>query len=105
MTLTSKTTTDQAREGVRAHPGGFLRDWVFGEEEPLARVAERLRMSRQALSAVVNERAAVSPELALKVETVFGVRADTLLRMQLAYDLQRIRARADEITAGLEPAA
>ena len=104
MTSISKTTTEAGIQGVRAHPGGFLRDWVFGEKEPVARVAERLRMSRQALSAVLNERAAVSPELALKVEAVFGVKADTLLRMQLAYDLQRIRARADEITAGLEPA-
>ena len=105
MTSTSKTIIKPSASGIRAHPGGFLRDWVFGEDEPLARVAERLRMSRQALSAVVNERAAVSPELALKVEAVFGVKADTLLRMQLNHDLQRIRARADEITAGLEPAA
>lgn len=92
-------------DGIHSHPGGFLRDWVFAEDEPLTHVAARLRISRQALSAVVNERAAVSPDLALKIEKVFAVSADTLLKMQTAFDLQRARARADEITAGLEPAA
>ena len=104
MTSTSKTITDGI-DGIRAHPGGFLRDWVFGEDASVTRLAERLNMSRQALSAVLNERAAVSPELALKVEYAFGTKAETLLRMQMAYDLQRARRRTAEITAGLEPAA
>jgi addiction module HigA family antidote len=106
MTSISKTTTKgEVPGGIVSHPGGFLRDWVFGEDASIAGVAEGLQMSRQALSAVVNERAGVSPELALKVEAVYGVRAETLLRMQLDWDIQRVRARAAEITAGLKPAA
>ena len=88
-----------------SHVGAFLRHWVFGEEETVGETAARLQVSRQALSAVLNGRAALSPEMALRIEKVFGVKADTMLRMQLDDDLQRIRARADEITAGLEPAA
>ena len=88
-----------------SHVGDFLRHWVFGEEETVGETAARLRVSRQALSAVLNGRAALSPEMALRIEKVFGVKAETMLRMQLDDDIQRIRARADEITAGLEPAA
>ena len=62
-------------------------------------------VSRQSLSAVLNGRAGLSPELALKIEKVFGVSAATMIRMQAQYDYEKAAARADEITAGLEPAA
>lgn len=89
---------------VRSHMGDFLREWVLPDGEPVARTAARLGMSRQALSSVLNGRAGLSPELALKVEHVFGVSASSMVRMQAQYDYERAAARADEITAGLEPA-
>ena len=90
---------------IRSHIGDFLREWVFPEGESVSRSAERPRVSRQSLSAVLNGRAGLSPELALKVEKVFGVDAATMIRMQAQYDYEKAAARADEITAGLEPAA
>ncbi len=89
-------------EGVElknpSHPGGFARREIA---EPLGltvtEAARILGVTRPALSALFNERARLSPEMALRIEKAFGVRADTLLRMQLAHDIARMRAREDEI--------
>ena len=50
-----------------------------------------------ALSALLNERAALSPEMALRIEKAFGVSMDTLMRMQNSYDIAQARRRASEI--------
>ena len=54
-------------------------------------------MTRPALSALLNERAGLSPEMALRIEKVFGVSMDTLLRMQTSYDIARTRSWEDRI--------
>ena len=51
---------------------------------------------RAALSALLNGNAALSPEMALRVEKAFGVSMDMRLRMQAWYDASRMRARASE---------
>ena len=57
-------------------------------------------MSRQGLSNLLNGHGRLSADMALRFEKAFGVKADTLLRMQLAYDLARLREHADEIKVG-----
>ena len=52
---------------------------------------------RATLSTLLNGNAALSPEMALRVEKAFGVSMDMLLRMQAWYDASRMRARANEI--------
>jgi addiction module HigA family antidote len=59
-------------------------------------VAEHLGVSRQDMSALLNGRAALSPMMALRFEKAFGVKADTLMRMQVAYDLAQVRLRGEE---------
>ena len=49
------------------------------------------------MSAVLNERAHLSPEMALRVEKAFGVSMDTLMRMQNSYDIAQARKREGEI--------
>jgi addiction module HigA family antidote len=56
--------------------------------------AKVLGVSRQALNNVVNGKAAISPEMAIRLAKAFGSTAETWLRMQLAYDLAA--ARKDE---------
>ena len=63
----------------------------------MAGAARALGVTRPALSALVNERAGLSPEMALRIEKVFGVSMDTLLRMQTSYDIARTRSREDDI--------
>jgi len=89
------------------HPGDLIRDEVIS---PLglsvSRAAEILGVGRQALSAVLNGRAAVSPEMAIRIEKAFRPKMEHLMRMQLAYDLALARAKADQIkVTRYEPAA
>jgi addiction module HigA family antidote len=60
-------------------------------------LARHLHVSRPALSALLNGRAGLSGEMAIRFEKAFGFQAETLLRMQAAHDLARARAREAEI--------
>jgi addiction module HigA family antidote len=59
--------------------------------------ASALGVTRPALSAFLNGRADLSPDMALRVEKAFGVRMDTLMRMQNSYDIAQARSRESEI--------
>lgn len=91
-----------AMQGIRmknpAHPGGFVKSEII---EPLGLsvtgAAQALGVTRAALSAVLNERAHLSPEMALRIEKAFGVSMDTLMRMQNSYDIAQTRKREGEI--------
>lgn len=81
-----------------AHPGGFVKsEIVEALELSVTRAAEVLGVTRAALSALLNERSHLSPEMALRIEKAFGVSMDTLMRMQNSYDIARTRKRAGEI--------
>lgn len=91
-----------ASPGIRlkapAHPGSFIRREII---EPLGLsvtgAAEVLGVTRATLSTLLNERAHLSPEMALRVEKAFGVSMDTLMRMQNSYDIAETRKRAGDI--------
>ena len=68
------------------HPGEILQDTVL-REMTVTEFAKRLSVSRVALSRVVNGRAAVSAELAIRLAAALGGSAETWMRMQVAYDL------------------
>ena len=80
------------------HPGQFIREEVIG---PLGlsvtKAAEVLGVTRPALSALLNGHAALSPDMALRIEKAFGPKMDHLMRMQLAYDLAKQRERENTI--------
>ena len=81
------------------HPGAFVRTEVI---EPhgltVAAAAEVLGVSRPALSMLLNGRSDLSGTMALRIEKAFGVRMETLMRMQSSYDIARTRRREDEVT-------
>ena len=79
-------------QGIRmknpAHPGGFVKSEVIEALElSVTDAARALGVTRAALSAVLNERARLSPEMALRMEKAFGVSMDTLMRMQNSYNI------------------
>ena len=80
------------------HPGIFIRSEIF---EPLGltvtAAADALRVSRPALSSLLNGKADLSGEMALRIEKAFGVKMDTLMRMQSAYDIAETRKREKHI--------
>ena len=87
------------------HPGGTLREDVLPALGlTVTDAAEQLRVTRAALSRILNGHAAISPELALRIEGWLGVenggRADIWLAQQAAYDLWRARKSG---TAKIKP--
>lgn len=84
------------------HPGGFIRSEVVAAHDlTVTRAAEILGVTRAALSALLNERADLSPEMALRLEMAFGLSMDMLMRMQTSHDIAITRRRAAEI--GVQP--
>lgn len=77
------------------HPGEVLADTVLRGDGGLSvtEFARRLGVSRVALSRVVNGRAAVSAELAIRLASALGGSAESWLNMQVAYDLSQAERR------------
>lgn len=86
------------------HPGALIREEVLNAHGlTQTQVADRLKVTPANLNRVLTGKAALSHELALKIEKAFGISADLLVRMQAGHDLAQARLRAAEITAGVEP--
>ena len=92
-------TTSEIKIGMTpSHPGAFIRLEIVEERGlSVAAAARILGVRRATLSDLLNGKAALSPEMALRVEKAFSVSMDLLLRMQAWHDATRMRARSDEI--------
>ncbi len=80
------------------HPGDFIRTEILvpaGLSVTAAAVA--LRVSRPALSSLLNGKAGLSGDMARRIEKAFGVKMDTLMRMQSSYDIAQTRKREKRI--------
>ena len=84
------------------HPGRGLKADFDELGLTTAQAAEALGISRNQLHRVVSGQSDISPELALRLETVIGSTAETWLRMQASYDAAQVRLRAGDITKGLK---
>jgi antitoxin HigA-1 len=75
-----------------AYPGEFIRtDIIEPTGLTTTAAAQALGVSRPALSSLLNGRASLSGQMALRIEKAFGVRMDTLMRMQSAYEIAETR--------------
>jgi len=76
------------------HPGEVLRKLCF---KPLGltvtEAANALGVSRKTLSSILNCRAGISPEMAVRLSIAFGTTAESWLSQQLQYDLAKAEAR------------
>lgn len=80
------------------HPGDWLRTEIIEAHGlNVTAAAHHLGVTRQAMSALLNGRAGLSADMAIRFEKAFGVKADTLLRMQAAHELAVARANEDNI--------
>ncbi len=84
-----------------SHPGEFVREEIM---EPLGLsvtvAAEILGVRRATLSDLINEKASLSPEMALRLEKAFDISMDQLLAMQAWYDAAEMRKKADQVDVG-----
>jgi len=80
------------------HPGDFIRTEIIETSGlTVMAAAAALKVSRTALSSLLNSKAGLSGVMALRIEKAFGVRMETLMRMQSAYDIAQTRRREKEI--------
>lgn len=79
------------------HPGDWLRSEIVELHGlSVTDAARHLGVTRQAMSNLLNAHAGLSADMAIRFEKAFGVKADTLLRMQTSYELAQARARVAE---------
>ena len=88
-----------ARVGMAPpHPGTFVREEILEELGlSVTAAAKALDVRRATLSDLINGNAALSAEMALRIEKAFGVKMETLLNMQAWHDAYTMRQREGEI--------
>ena len=80
------------------HPGDFIRTEIIQPTGlSVTAAAAALRVPRPALSSLLNGKADLSGDMALRIEKAFGVKMDTLMRMQASYDIAQTRKREKKI--------
>lgn len=80
------------------HPGDFIRtEIIIPAGLTVTAAAAALHVSRPALSSLLNSKADLSGDMALRIEKAFGVKMDTLMRMQSSYDIAQARKREGSI--------
>jgi addiction module HigA family antidote len=87
------------------HPGEVLKDTVLRKDGGLSvtEFAKRLGVSPVAVSRVVNGRAAVSADLAIRLAAALAGSAESWLRMQVSYDLWQAQRKRTPKILPLEP--
>jgi addiction module HigA family antidote len=97
---TSKTIIELRRQREPTHPGAVLREDVL---EPLGltvtAAARHIGVTRKTLSALVNERAGVSSQMAIRIGLATNTSPESWLRMQMAFDLWHARAAEVSVKA------
>jgi addiction module HigA family antidote len=80
------------------HVGGFIwRELIEPTGLTVTDAATVLGVSRPTLSSLINAKASLSGDMALRIEKAFGVSMETLMRMQNAYDIAQARKRQNKI--------
>lgn len=89
-----------------AHPGEVLKElWLEPLGMTLTEAAIRLGITRKTVSKIVNGNGAVTPEMALRLEIVFGTSAQAWMNMQTAYDLWQLSSLRKTLRSSLRRSA
>ncbi len=81
-----------------SHPGAFIKTEVMEELGlSISKAADILGVRRATFSDLVHEKAALSPEMALRLEKAFQLNMDMLLRIQARHDSAEMRKQAKKI--------
>ncbi|MCF2445059.1 HigA family addiction module antitoxin [Dyadobacter sp. CY345] len=75
------------------HPGAILREDVLKEMKiSITKAARELNVSRKQLSEIVNETSSISAEMAVRLESGFGINAEFWLDMQKNFDIWKVKS-------------
>lgn len=75
------------------HPGEVLKELYLPERMGVSEAAKKLGVSRQTLSAIINGRAGISAEMAMRLSKALGTSPDLWLGMQMKYDLWQAKQK------------
>ena len=75
------------------HPGEVLKELYLPEGMSVSEAAKKLGVSRQTLSAIINGRAGISAEMAMRLSKALGTSPDLWLGMQMKYDLWQAKQK------------
>ena len=85
-----------------AHPGQVLKElWLEPLGITLTQAAVRLGVTRKTISKIINARGSITPEMALRLEIVFGTSAQAWMNMQTAYDLWQLSSMRKTLRSSL----
>jgi addiction module HigA family antidote len=89
MRITTEEETEMSKMFNPPHPGEILADTVLREDGGISvtAFAEKLGMTRTAISRIIHGKAAISTDMSIRLEEALGTSAETWLAMQAAYDL------------------
>lgn len=88
----------QLHPSMAVHAGSWLKRNVIDHYGmTVTDAASRLHVTRQAMSNLLNGNSGLSADMAIRFEKAFGLKAETLMRMQAAHELAEARAHEDEI--------
>jgi addiction module HigA family antidote len=89
------------RKMKKIHPGQILHmELVEGRKLTISKIATLLQTTRSNFSNIINGHASITPNMALRIERVFGGTASHLLNLQRSYDLAI--AKEDFLSSNLE---
>ena len=86
------------------HPGRIVRGAIEELQLSVTDAARVLNVSRPTLSALLNGRSGISPEMAVRLSKAIGSTPGFWLRLQLNYDLAQVELRVDSIQVNPIPA-
>ncbi len=87
-----------------SHPGAIVRECLDGLQLNVTEAAAALGVTRATLSRILNERAKISPEMAVRLSKAFGSTVGFWLRLQLNFDLAQVEKKASRIRVRRIPA-
>lgn len=83
---------------LAVHPGDWLRtEMVEAHGLKIGDLADHLGVTRQTVSRLLNQRQDLTADMAIRFEKLFGIDADTLMRMQIRHDLAKARDHAEAL--------
>ena len=98
MKITIEQGDDEMEMYEPPHPGEIIRELCLEPQGiSVTRAAEALGVSRKTLSAILNGRAGISPEMAIRLSLAFDTSPESWLNQQAQYDLWLVRQRRQEI--------
>lgn len=87
------------------HPGKIIKHCVESSGLNVTEAAKGLGVTRQTLSRLINTKTSLSPEMAIRASKAFGSTPEHWLRMQITYDMARMRGKAVAIKVKRFPEA